>query len=796
MSGRTTNVGGVVSLLGAFLAASVITGFLTAGLYMPMVGAIGGSVRTVVDLFDALPDNFTTSPLAEQSVILAADGTKIATPYDENRVIVPLAQIAPIMRTAQVAIEDHRFFDHGGADLQGILRAFISNRTAGEVTGGGSTLTQQYVKITLQENALRAGDKAGAKAAVAQNYGRKIQELKYAIQLEKTLTKDQILEGYLNLVYYGDRAYGVEAASQHYFGHSAKSLSLVESALLAGIVQNPSVSDPVNYPEKALARRNIVLDRMKELNLVKEADWKAARAVPLADMLKVTPAKNSCQYSEFPYFCDYVLAWLKQDPSLDAALGRSEASRIQAIYRGGLTIQTTLDPDLARIASEEITRKVPIGNDEELGSAAAVLEVKTGAVKAIAQNTTYNIKPTNRGETAVNWAVDSRYGGSIGFSFGSTAKLFTLVTALEAGWPTTSSVLAKSASPSTAADYTRQEIHGECGLGRDGWQVRNDINFTEGDISLAEATAKSINTAFVGMAIQLGGDPCKIRETGWRMGLHQGNGEKIPPYPSAIILGTWSASPMTMASTYQTIANEGTYCPPVPVMAIVKNGKALSMPALGSACEKRVDPEVARGVTTLLEGVLRNGGTADNAALAGGRPAAGKTGTTDNHNETWFIGYTPQYTTAVWVGTPDDKGNARRVTGLCLRQANETKGCSAGRYAALFGMTIAAPVWKQIMDRALGGQPQAGFTPPGQQIVDGEKVDVPDISRRSLDEAKALLLQAGFVPSVTRVYSNYRPGTVVGTSPKGQATRGSVVRILVSQGPSPTPAPEGAPPPG
>ena len=197
--------------------------------------------------------------IRDRSVILAADGTKIATPYDENRVIVPLAEIAPIMRTAQVAIEDHRFYEHGGADLQGILRAFISNRASGEVTGGGSTLTQQYVKITLQENALRAGDKAGAKAATAQNYARKIQELKYSIQLEKTLSKDQILEGYLNLVYYGDRAYGVEAASQHYFGHSAKTMNLQEAALLAGLTQNPGTTDPVNFPDKALARRNVVL---------------------------------------------------------------------------------------------------------------------------------------------------------------------------------------------------------------------------------------------------------------------------------------------------------------------------------------------------------------------------------------------------------------------------------------------------------------------------------------------------------------------------------------------------------
>ncbi len=787
-------MGGVVSLLGAFLAAAIITGFLSAGLFMPAVGALGGTVRTAVDLFESLPESFTSSPLSEQSVILAADGTKIATPYDENRVIVPLAEIAPIMRTAQVAIEDHRFYDHGGADLQGIMRAFISNRASGEVTGGGSTLTQQYVKITLQETALRSGNTAAAKAATAQNYARKIQELKYAIQLEKTLTKDQILEGYLNLVYYGDRAYGVEAAAQHYFGHGAKTLNLHEAAMLAGLTQNPGTTDPVNFPDKALARRNVVLDRMKELGLIKEAEWKAAKAIPLASMLKVTPAKNSCQSSDYPYFCDYVLQWLKLDPSLDAVLGRSEAQRVQAIYRGGLTIQTTMDPQAMAIAREELTKRVPIGNDAEIGAATAMLDVKTGAVKAIAQNTDYNVKPADRSQTAVNWAVDSRYGGSIGFSYGSTAKIFGLVTALEAGWPVNSSVFAKGAGPGNPAEFTSKELSGECGVTPNRpWSVPNDVTTPEGDMTLAEATAKSINTAFVGLAIQLGGDACKIRETSWRMGLHQGNGQKMPPYPSAIILGTWSVSPMTLASSYQTVANEGVYCPPTPVISIVKDGKALPVPALGSACEKRVDAEVARGVTSLLQNVMRSGGTASNSALAGGRQSAGKTGTTDGHNETWFVGYTPELATAVWVGTPDDKNNARVVSNVCLRPMGETKGCSAGRFGQLWGMSVAAPTWKAIMDRSLDGMPKTAFTEPGRAMIEGEKVDVPDVTRRSVDDAKALLLQAGFVPSVVKVYSNYRVGTVVGTSPRSQATRGSVVRILVSQGPSPTPT---DPPPG
>src|SRR5665811_1134277 len=214
MPARVTNFANIVSLLGAFLATSVVLGLLGAGLVMPAVGATGSAARSGVHAFDSLPGDFTQTPLSQQSRILADDGTLISTPYDENRVIVPLSAIAPVMRQAQIAIEDSRFFEHGGIDPVGVGRAFVSNLGGGN-TQGASTLTQQYVKITLQEAALRKKDTIAARAATAKSYTRKLQELKFAVTLEKNLTKNQILEGYLNLVYYGDQAYGVEASAQH-----------------------------------------------------------------------------------------------------------------------------------------------------------------------------------------------------------------------------------------------------------------------------------------------------------------------------------------------------------------------------------------------------------------------------------------------------------------------------------------------------------------------------------------------------------------------------------------------------
>src|SRR5450756_1063291 len=379
MQERRTSFANVISLLAALVATSVVLGLLGAGLMMPTVAATGAVARQGVAIFDALPGEFTQNPLSEQSRILASDGTLIATPYDENRIIVPLAQIAPIMRQAQIAIEDSRFYEHGGVDPQGVGRALISNLRSGS-TQGASTLTQQYVKITLQENALRNQDIKAARAATAKNYTRKLQELKYAVTLEKSLTKDQILQGYLNLVYYGGQAYGVEAAARHYFGVKASQLNLPQAATLAGLVQAPSATDPIRSPVKALTRRNVVLDRMHTLNLITDKAWQDARNSKM--VIHTLPAQNSCALSPYPYFCNYVKEWLLQLP----ALGKTRAERSRRINQGGLTIQTTLNPRIQATAQQELVAKVPPGSkmpdgsggQTDVGAAAAVIEPGTG----------------------------------------------------------------------------------------------------------------------------------------------------------------------------------------------------------------------------------------------------------------------------------------------------------------------------------------------------------------------------------------------------------------------------------
>ncbi|MDQ2851879.1 MAG: transglycosylase domain-containing protein, partial [Actinomycetota bacterium] len=251
-------LGSVLTLLVALIATAMVMGLLAAGLLIPAVGSAGLASNGSIALFNGLPATFAMNPLAQQSRILAADGSTIATPFNENRVVVPLSKVAPIMRKAQVAIEDQRFYQHGAIDPKGLLRAVSSNAQGGGLQGA-STLTQQYVKVALENQARDAGNTNAANRAVTQDglqgYVRKLQQLRYAIALEKKYSKDQILDGYLNIVYFGDQQYGIEAAAEHYFSVHASQLTLPEAALLAGVVNAPTTFDPVTNPKNSTARR-------------------------------------------------------------------------------------------------------------------------------------------------------------------------------------------------------------------------------------------------------------------------------------------------------------------------------------------------------------------------------------------------------------------------------------------------------------------------------------------------------------------------------------------------------------
>lgn len=746
----------------------MVMGLVAAGLMIPAVGATGTMAKSGVALFDSLPSEFTANPLAQQSRILDAKGNVLATPAEENRIVVPLSKIDPMMQKAQVAIEDSRFFEHGGMDLRGLSRALISNIRGGDVQGA-STLTQQYVKTSLKESALAEGDREKADAAVAKNYTRKLQELKYAVALEEEVSKEQILEGYLNIVYYGDKAYGVEAASRHYFGHSAAKMSVAEAALLAGTVQQPSSTDPVNHPKQAFERRNVVISRMHQLGVITTAQADQAKATPIKSMLRLTYPKTTCASSPQPYYCEYILAWLKQQP----ALGKTLPERIKKINRGGLTIKTTLDPVLQAYTLKRVQKKVPADNGSFVGGAATVIEPSTGKVLAMAQSSTFGdakMKYSDNGKalldwngaTQVNWNVDQKYGGTNGFAFGSTAKMYALVTAMEQGRSANSSVNAPFADTKKAHTFYPSDVHDDCGF-TGPWPVRNDEPIG-GNLALATATAKSVNTAFAQLVLDLGG--CKVRATMNKMGMHQGNGKEISAVASALTLGSDDTTPLTIASSYATLANNGKYCAPRPVESITDPaGKPVKFGV--PACKQVIKASSASQVTKLLRGVITNG-TGRGADI--GRPAAGKTGTTDNHVESWFVGYTPQRATAVWVGTPLTQ---KRMRGICLDQC----------YGDVFGGTIAAPLWRSIMLQAHEGLPWESFKTVQADAASTEGVEIPATYGMTYEQAVAALEKAGFTAYRAGVMNSERAkDTVAGTSPFGTAPKGSSIGVYLSTG--------------
>ena len=462
---------------------------------------------------------------------------------------------------------------------------------------------------------------------------------------------------------------------------------------------------------------------MHTLKLITDKAWTDARATKM--VTHSLPAQNSCALSPYPYFCTYVTAWLEQLP----ALGKTPEERKRTISRGGLTIQTTLNPKMQRAAQQELNAKIPIGNSDGVGAAAAVIEPGSGNVLAIAQNTTYAIK-TAPGKTAINWAVDRKYGGSGGFSFGSTAKMFAVAEALRSGMPINSTVIARAAGPNSPAYFTPADFPGSCGIGQGQvWNVHNDEGTRNGAISLTDAAAFSVNTAFAGLVSKLGA--CNVRDMMTNLGLHTGSGNPISNFPAPITLGSDSVAPLTLASAYATIASGGTYCVPSPVLTISTSDKKL-LPLPKNQCRKAVEPDVANGVTTILKNVLTKG-TGYGNSLANGRPAAGKTGTSENSNQTWFVGYTPQLATAVWVGTP---------YGPISRELNNLNLGGKFYGGQIFGATVAAPTWKAIMDTISASLPPLDFGQRQPTVQSGDLVPIPNLAGMNIADAAAALAAA------------------------------------------------------
>jgi penicillin-binding protein 1A len=662
---------------------------------------------------------------AESTKVFAADGTLITTLHaEQNRERVTLDQIVPTLRDAVLAIEDARFFTHKGVDLRALARALRRNAEAGEVKEGGSTITQQYVKNVLLDP--------------EQTVHRKLREAVLAFQLERKHTKKTILEGYLNRIYLGNGAYGVQAAAGLYFNKAASDLTLQESALLAGLIQLPERYDPFAHPDAALTRRTVVLQRMQDVGAASEADVAAAQATPLGIVGR--PATER-------YPAAYLVERVKRFVLDDARFGATRADRHRLLFEDGLRIHTTVDLTVQQRAEEAVKEVLaspdPSPGDTVPSGAVVVLDPSNGFVRALVGGRDFfGTAPEAKFDLATQGRRQS----------GSSFKPFVLAAALAKGIPL-DRVYEAPASLSVPLPG-----------GQPPWVVENYEGEGGAPENLVDATVHSVNTVYAQLIQEVG--PQSAVELASNLGISS----PLRPYASAV-LGTNEVTVLDMASAYSTFAADGLHSDPVVVTEITRpDGSVLYR---RPATRRRVLPaEVVQGVNGVLQQVVERG-TGARAAI--GRPVAGKTGTAQQWRDAWFVGYTPDLVTAVWVGFPD-------------RQRSMVPPTTPMRVT---GGSWPAEIWHRVMAAALAGAPQASFptpsaTPPPAAPVPPVQVPMPGLAGLAEGEARSQLTALGLVVTVQPRPSRDRAaGTVAEQTPaRGTLVApGSTVTLGISSGP-------------
>jgi membrane peptidoglycan carboxypeptidase len=696
--------GRLISQLVTFLVVSSLAGVLLAGLALPFVGSAGLATKAASDHFEDLPVNFQAPVLPQRSEIEASDGSLIAQVWDTdqnaqgNRVIVPWSQINQTMPDALVSIEDQRFFQHGGIDVKGTIRATFNDSESGSNLQGGSSITQQYVKNVLL---LEAGSSPSLQAAAtADTFSRKITELKDAITVSEEMSKDEILQNYLNLVYFGNNAYGVEAAAEEYFSTTAAQLTAPQSALLAAIVNSPDEYNPITQGKAALARRNIVLQKMADpsLNYLTPAQAAADEKLPLG--LHVSTPQEGCitAANSAAFFCHYVYDEFLQDPTY----GATESDRLAMWNLGGLVIHTTMVPQDEQAADKAISKYVY--PTDKVASSLVMIQPGTGEILAMAQSQRYGSGP---GETYLNLSADLQHNGTTGFQAGSSFKIFTGIAALQQGISPGQLIEA----PASVNDVGKQ--FATCTDGKPGtynWLASSTTppnsgiasdSGAAGDIGMAEGFAQSVNTYFIRLEELTG--LCAPATVAQNMGVTQdsdnGTGQDLIEVPT-LTLGVNEITPIEMANAYATLAAQGKYCEPTVITGITDfAGK--QYPGQAATCKQVVDPNIADELTSLLKGVVTNG-TAASVNWTINRPFVGKTGTTDSGVDTWFDGYTPNLAAATWTGFIDPTTKTHLED---IRIGPTTY------YGQIFGATISAPMFNIAMTDALKGMAVQQFTP-------------------------------------------------------------------------------------
>ncbi|WP_415645100.1 transglycosylase domain-containing protein [Stackebrandtia soli] len=696
----------------AMLKIGVLVGLVVAGLVFPLAAAGGLSLKAGVDAIDRLSVTIGESTPPQTTYVYAADGTTLISQFfDEFRRNVPLDDVSPVMRHAIVAAEDARFYDHNGVDMKGIVRAIAANQSSGQVEQGASTLTMQYVRGALRQNADSVEE---ILSVTEQTPSRKLREMRLAMAVEEQLSKEEIMERYLNDVYFGHRAYGIYAASFVYFSKAPGDLTLTEAATLAGLVQAPSAYDPAASDKtEATDRRNWVLDRMESLGYITAEQAEKTKDKPIK--LNLSQPTNSCmdlsaEVMTYGFFCDYVRHWWRAQPQF----GKTPLDRENDLRRGGYTIITSIDPAAQKELQAHTNKTQAKGSQFALGTVA--VEPGTGRVKAMAVNRNFELDQSANGihshPVASSKGVKGSYpntvnalmgGGEMaGYQAGSTFKMFTMLAALEAGMPLDTQI---NSPHRVATKYPVASGPASCG---GVWCPSNASGSMAGLRTMWSGFGMSVNTYFAQLIQRVGAD--KVVKMAERLGLQwRSDTDQYYADPErsegwgAFTLGVADTTPLEMAGAYATLAADGKFCRPTPILkAMDSTGQEMTETAPN--CRQEIDEQVARAATDAARCVTgykaAKGGcgpwsTAPGVYKQVDRPVAGKTGTTDSTRAAWFVGFTPQLAAASFIADPDNPFNA-------VGDGNSQKPIDA----------VAKAITEVLKD-----QPKKDFTPPSGKIV-------------------------------------------------------------------------------
>ncbi|CAG7590549.1 membrane peptidoglycan carboxypeptidase [Rhodococcus percolatus] len=751
----------IAKTVGKLAGSSALAGVLLAGVMFPLAGGFGYASNRAADTVDNVSAELVEGTVPAVSTMVDSAGNPIAWLYDQRRFEVPSEKISNEMKLAIVSVEDRRFPEHKGVDWQGTMRAFLTNTTSGEVQQGASTLDQQYVKN--YQLLVVAKTDAERRAAIETTPARKIREIRMALTLDKELTKDEILTRYLNLVPFGNASFGIQDAAQTYFGIDASELNTQQSAMLAGMVQSSSALNPYTNPDGVLERRNVVLDTMISNIPERAAELRQLKETPLGVLPEPNRLPRGCiAAGDRGFFCDYALQYLA-----NAGISREQ------IDKGGYLIKTTLDPAVQASTKAALSANASPGLD---GIANVMNVVQPGQdshrILAMGSSRTYGL------DANANETVQAQPYSLAGHGAGSIFKIFTTAAAMEKG-------LGTNAILDVPGRFEARGMGsgGARGCPASTYCVENAGKYPAA-LSVTDALAQSPNTAFVKLIQATGVAPTV--DMAVRLGLRSyaqpgtsgfddrsmADFQKDQNLGSFTLGPTW-INPLELSNVAATLASHGKWCPPTPIDSVFdREGKPVSVTQ--QACEQVVEPGLADTLTNAMSKDDKPGGTSAGAAGSVGwtLPMAGKTGTTESHMSSGFLGFTNNFAAAVYVF--GDSPTPGEICSAPLRP------CGDGN---LFGGNEPARTWYAAMNPIANNFGPTTLPPVDQKYARGsQNGQVPDVTGLSQSAATSRLQGAGFTVNAVTTESQAAKGTVTSASPSGSAIPGSTITIYVSDG--------------